>query len=588
MAGNASDEPRSSGIYGLFNLDGAPIAAADAIALGLPVPTGGENRLMAGFDSHAPEAVARHDGPLGQTVLVGELEEFAALVDRLGLRGDASAAQLAQAALAQFGSDTPAELIGEWSLLHCAQDGSVTVMQSAALRDRIFYAVSSERVAIAPNLFALARLNWVDAAIDEAGLLFPLGRADLRAARADRTMIKSVRQLEPASSVVVRREGLIEQRTAEVLIEPPRWTGSFGDAVAEAEELLRQIMQARLGRTRKAATLLSGGLDSSLLAWLCAEGSPTDKLPVTLTSTAPPGSGLADEAGFAVIVAQHLGLKGQHVWPASEANIYRPPAAILGGGSGPILSNRHCLTEAFQIAAKAAGATMLIDGTYGEMSVTARLAGGGMVARLRAAVGSLRGALAAPHPATDPFHVRLAPHRLAKLPDAITEALSKPRPARTASARNGSLGYTPGIEKALALPNEFYPGAVRTDYPFRDLRLLRLYAGFPVRTLTAGGHDRGLARQMLAGNLPDSIRLRRRGMPASPDHMARLQRQAAAARERIADFRKAEIDDWIDLDWLERSLESVSARGATGYDQANEVQLTAIAAEFLLGLRGTA
>ncbi len=70
-------------------------------------------------------------------------------------------------------------------------------------------------------------------------------------------------------------------------------------------------------------------------------------------------------------------------------------------------------------------------------------------------------------------------------------------------------------------------------------------------------------------------------MPAEPDRFQRMQRQAAAARERIADFRKAELDDWIDLDWLDLALFRVQKQGAASNSDSNEVQLTAIAAEFL-------
>jgi asparagine synthase (glutamine-hydrolysing) len=99
--------------------------------------------------------------------------------------------------------------------------------------------------------------------------------------------------------------------------------------------------------------------------------------------------------------------------------------------------------------------------------------------------------------------------------------------------------------------------------------------------LIQGGHDRGMARRMMDGNLPDSIRLRTRGMPASPDHIPRLQRQAAAARDRIRVFRAAEVDEWLDLDWLDEALQLISQRGPSDVDEANQVQLTALAAEFI-------
>jgi asparagine synthase (glutamine-hydrolysing) len=448
--------------------------------------------------------------------------------------------------------------------------------------------VRGNSVAVAPNLFALAGLDWIDNTIDEAGLLFPMGRADVRAGRGDSTMLKDVLQLEAGSSVVIEPDRVITKSTAHILIEQPQWRGNYADAVEETATLLRSIMRTKLARHSKIAPMLSGGLDSSILTWLCARECGPDTDLQALTSVAPTGSGIADEAPFSNLVAQTLGIKSRHVFPAHDINIYQPPEYILTGGSGPILSNRHCLTDAFQIAAKDVGATLIIDGTYGEMTATARLHSNTPFRQLRKILGRLARATTIdrlPKDETTPFHVRLAPHRLANLPEPIRAALNAPPVNDTWLEPNGLFGYMPGIEKALAHPNEFYPGAVRMIQPYRDIRLLRLFAGFPMQMLTQNAADRGIGRSMLAGQLPDSIRLRSRGMPASPDHLSRLQRQAHAARQRIPRFRKAEVDDWIDLDWLDLTLESVAARGPINYNEANEVQLTAIAAEFLLWWR---
>ena len=583
-----ADAARSSGIYGLFNLDGAPVEARDAQVLGLPQAPEPQSWLAAGHDAHIQDAVSCHHSPSGFTLLVGEVEEAEALADALGLQHGVPPAALAEAALARYGGELPAALIGEWSLLHRAQNGQLTLMLSAAKRDRLHYVIRGKQVAVAPNLFALTGLDWVDNTIDEAGLLFPLGRADVRAGRGSSTMLKSVRQLEAGASVVIDPDGTISKRTAQTLIEQPRWQGNYDDAIAETETLLRRIMRTKLTRHRHVAPTLSGGLDSSLLTWLCAE----ERLPKTglcaLTSVAPPGSGIADEASFADLVAQTLGMESRHVFPEFDVNIYRPPDHILTGGSGPILVNRHCLTSALQIAAKDLSATLMVDGIYGEMSATARLPSANPLRQLRSAIGRLIRStpmLGSPAIAMTPFHVRLAPHRLVDLPEPICVALSAPRSMPVWPRPNGLLGYMPGTEKALMMPNEFYPGAVRMTRPFADIRLLRLFAGFPMQMLVKGGADRGIGRAMLSGHLPDAIRLRRRGMPASPDHLSRLQRQAGAARLRIPHFRKAEVDDWLDLDWLDTTLRSVAARGAVDVDQANEVQLTAMAAEFLLWWR---
>ena len=568
---------RKSGIYALIRFDGAPIEAADAAALGLSL-----DAPIAAADLHAPHALACDDSGGETTVFAGEIADRVELAARLGLSSDASLAQLARVALARFGSETPAELVGEWSLLHRDAAGTVTLILSAARRDPLLYALSGPRLAVAPDLFALGRIAWIGDELDEAGLLFAWGRAKLHSAAGERTMLARVRKVLPGSSVTIRPDGTMQTHRAEVFPAPKTFTGSYTDALAEVEALLGRIMRERFARGALIAPTLSGGLDSSLLAWLAVTERGNAPPPLFVTSVAPPGSGLPDESRFAAMVAEHLGNAIHPAFPEPALDMYRPHDAILAGANAPPLSTRHCLTEGFQRTARAAGAALLINGSYGEMTVTARLQPPTPLRRLRGALGRLRPRNHAAIPLGD-FQVRLAPHRLAALPEPVREALASPAPGP--KGHPTLLGYQPGAEKPLLHANEFYAGALRMDFPYRDLRLLRFCAGLPLATLRAGGADRGLARAMLAGRLPDVIRLRTSGMPAVPDHYQRLQRQAEGARGRIAAFRAAGVDDWLDLDWLDAALGRIAAHGARGVAEANEVQITAIGAEFLTWLR---
>lgn len=581
--------PRASGLYGLFNLDGAPIGADDARLLGMAPPQAPIDWQIDGHDSRAPWTVSRHSEAGTTAVLVGEVADAADLAARLGLADSAPQAEIAMAALDRFGSDTPTEMIGEWSLLHRRPSGQLTLMTGGALRDRIHYAIRGARVAVASDLFRLARIGWIGNQIDEAGLLFRWGRFHIRHHAQDETMLGSVQQLRAGSCVEIRPDGSVLKSAANLFVPQPRRHATFADAVVEGEALLRHIMRERLARSPNASILLSGGLDSSLLAWLAASEGDAERRVSALTSAAPAGSGLADESAYAMVVADHLGIDCTRVVAADDADFFRPPDKILGGASGPLLSNRHCLTEAFQIAAQAAKTDMMINGTYGEMTVTAHLPFSSLAMRLRATAARLYHGLRGDgrsQPYHDPFHIQIAPHRMARLPEPIRAAMRQPRkPISYAPAPHHLFGYFPGIENGLAQANEFYAGAVRMHFPFRDMRLLRLFAGLPVKALMHGGHDRPIVRSILDQKLPDAIRLRRQGMPAEPDRYIRIQRQARTARSRIAQFRKADLDEWIDLNWLENALLRIADQGAINNDDTNRVQLTALSAEFLLWWR---
>lgn len=569
-----------SGVYGVFRLDNGPVDPADAAILGLAADGDPGAALARGVDEHAPAAVQRSDLDGRITILVGYLDEPDEMIDRLGLSRGTPHADLARAALLRFGAETPALLIGEWTLLHWEPEGRLTLMASAVRRDRMFFVTSGARCAVAPDLPRLSRIAWIDDEIDAAGFLFGVGRTELRGQRGGRTMLKQVQQLVPGESVTIEAGG-VRHETAVVLTPQPRKRGSFEDLVDEADALLRRIVRQRTARTAMPAVLLSGGIDSSVIACLTAEERGADQRLELITSVAPPGSNIPDERAFAEIVAASLGLAIDPVAPAFDADTFRPPDHIIAGAGGPFLSNRHCLVEAFQLRGRERGATMLVNGGYGEMSVTGYLPYPTRRQRVRSMVGRMiRRRPAAELGGDGAFHMRIAPSRLEQLPEEIRQAIATP-PATVAPRRGGQWGYVPGIEKTLGHANEFYAGALRMDFPFRDIRLLRLFAGMPPSVFRRQGMDRAAARHILDGHLPDSIRLRQSGMPASPDHITRLQRQAPQARQRIAAFRQAGIDEWLDLDWLDQSLERIAAHGPAHVDDANQVQLTAINAEVL-------
>lgn len=565
-------DPVHAGLWGLVHARRGAIAAGDAACLGLPRTE--SDRIAIGRDAQDPGLVSALDDENGQTILTGWIADRSGLAARLALPADAASAALARAALARFGQDTPAEMLGEWSLYHSEPGGQVWLMQAAAIRDRLFFAANGARLAFASDAATLRRLDWVDGELDPEVVGLSLGRHALRQLTGVRSIFRGIEKIPPGGSIRFTADGSVQRGSAGLLTPQPRFLGDANEALSALEETLRTILRERLGMTGRAAILLSGGLDSSLLAALAAQ--ELDAPPLALCSVAPFGSGIGDEFAYAKAVADQHGIPIEPVCPGPEADPYRPAPQVLAGAEIPLLSNRHCLTSCFQDVARSLGATMLVNGTYGEMSVTVRLPGPPTIRQRLGAIRRFAASKLRSEP--DSFHVALAPHRLA--------ALSQHR-GKTASTA-GSIwagpdqsGYIPGSEKALAQPNAFYAGALRMDFPFRDLRLLRLYASLAREIAYALGPDRGPARSIGKGLLPETVLARQRGMPADPGHHARLQAYAAPARTRIAAFRAAGVNDWLDLDWLDQALVRVAERGVTGVDDANRVQLTALAAEYL-------
>jgi asparagine synthase (glutamine-hydrolysing) len=301
--------------------------------------------------------------------LQGYLDEPEDLAAKLRLPRDASAATLAHAAIERFGEAAPAQMIGEWSCaLWRSAPRRLTLVVSMAVRDPLLYAMAGSRVAVAPDLRRLTRLDWVDGEIDAEGLLLHLGRQRLRRMIGDRTTARGVKAVENGTCVTIRF-GTCHASAAPRFKQASRWRGGFDDAMTEVEALLRKIMRQRLARRDKTAFLLSGGLDSSSLSLLgSAERRPGQEI-LLLSSAAPPESGWVDETSFAQIVADCLRLNIERVTPAPEPSIYRPPVRQFEAVNGPLTSPRHYLYDALFDAALRFGASTIVDGAFGEMTV---------------------------------------------------------------------------------------------------------------------------------------------------------------------------------------------------------------------------
>lgn len=565
-------DPVRAGLWGLVRFDGCPVAAQDTSRLGLPRTE--RSRTAQGLDTQDPDFVDVFQDQGATTILTGWIADRREMAARMGLQIGANPARIAQAALAKFGKDAPAEMLGEWSLYHCEPNGTVWLMQAATTRDSLFFAASGARLAFAPDPMALRRLDWIDGGPDPEAIAMSVGTYALRLQMGTRSIWRGIEKLMSGESLRFAGDGTCQRRGIELLAPQPRFTGNANDALEALEETLRHLLRERLGMTGYPAMLLSGGLDSSVLAALAAQ--ELEAPPIAICSVAPPGSGIPDEFAYARAVAERHGIAIEPVCPGPEDNPFRAPIHVMAGANFPIVSNRHCLVSCFHETARRLGATMLVDGGYGEMTITSRLP---LSPTLRQRLGVIkRYILSNLQPDHRDFHVVLAPHRLPPLARARADSARPPRLIREVPDQ---IGYMAGCEKALSHSNAYFAGALRMNFPFRDLRLLRLYASLPHEVAYAMGPDRGPVRTIGKGLLPEAVRLRQRGMPADPGHYARLQAFASPARSRIAAFRAAGIDEWLDLGWLDQSLARVAEKGVRDVAEANHVQLTALAAEYL-------
>ena len=566
-----------TGIQAVCDLRGGPASGSDAAKLGLHAGDG----AFAGTAVDSTGTGAAHAFHTSErvTLMTGHAEGLADDHDCPAKSGDLPLAARIGQLLDRYGASLPARLAGEWLLVDW-QPGRLRIVQSLARHDWLFVAQAQGRVAIASDLAKLTTLDWLTRDLDSQGFAAAMGRGALRERAPRRSIVPGVERLEPGAFW----ELTIDRTRRETCDwpAPEPWSGTFPQAVEAASARLDMIGRERMARSGGKAIMLSGGLDSSLLAQaLCAAAPDRAKL-FCVTSVATDGSGIGDERAYAGAVAQHLSLQQSWVVPRPGVCVYRPDPEAYQIAGGPSLSVRHYLMRALAEAARTEGAATLFDGGFGELTLTSYMPLATWAWRLRQTVK------AAIRPATgatvSPVHVRLAPHRLTALRSELGEVTVNQIPQNGWRRRGQRWGYFPGVDKAMSLPTVRDFG-MRAEYPFRDPRLLSLFAGFPADYLVQGGLDRAPARAMLAGRLPEHIRLRRTTGPFSPDYMTRIRADAPAALARLPLFRRAGCDDWLDLTWLESALASLPQTAEPSIAHAFEVQLTAMAAEFLVWWR---
>lgn len=559
------------GLYALASLDGAPLPMSDRRTLGLTRDTDDRMLLVTREGGEAIDGVDH--------ALLGHIDERDALAAMLGLPLATPSATLARAALARFGDDAPSHMLGEWTYAAWDSDSAtLTLMASDTLRDRLLFASDGRRVAVAPHIAALARLDWVESAPDTANLLLYIGRAPMRGTIGDRTMLRDVRRVTAGTCVRISRAG-VRTSVRAPLPAPTPWRGNFADAVDALDALLRRISREQMTRHPSSAVLLSGGLDSSLTTVFAAAERGAGTL-IALTSAAPVGSGLPDETAFARQVADQAGIAMRSVIPATDADPFRPADAMLRWLQHPVMSPRHYLYDSLYREALAHGADAVLDGCEGEWSVTAYPDGLGLRQRMRDGLFGLAGRLAARSP-QDGFQVQLSSSALRIAERELRPALHVPSAATKIHRRDEMWGYSPSIVQSLNETTTTPMPGLRRLLPLRDRRLLMLFAGLPYRFVTEGGVNRAVGRALLAGKVPDTVRLRTRGMPFSPDYVRRIHRHAQSTRERLPDYVRAGVGEWLDLAWLDGALGTIAARPEVSYDLIFRAQATAMTAAFL-------
>lgn len=339
-------------------------------------------------------------------------------------------------------------------------------------------------------------------------------------------------------------------------VTTPRFGQDPLSVVEEARALLRQATSERMRSSGKVAATLSGGLDSGIVTALAASAHPDTPM-LAYTGVPEPGLEVICRAGWEANdgpaaaqtaalypnIVHRLTSVGSRSWPQLISCINRDSALPVRGSA-----NLLWLDEISR-QARADGARVLLTGQHGNFSLSH--SGDGALLELaarrrwRSALRLLRagGSLWAQarilrRYAAEQWHFRpgrppAAPSQDFLLPEA--RALAQP----SFLFRDRPFTRANWLRFATAAPHYWRCDAAERwglDWrdPTADRRFLEWILQLPLAAFRMDGRDRGLAREIGRGLLPEPVRLRTARGAQSADAAAWIRRDRIAFGQLLA------------------------------------------------------
>ena len=547
---------------------------------------------------------ARRQGPL---TLVGDLglTDLPALRRDLSLGPDADACDLVLAAWLRWGEAAPDHLHGAFAfLVHDRRSGQVT-----AVRDRfgvrpLAYAAAAGRLVIAQDLATVQAGLDAESPIDRAWVADFLGG---RLTSPDGTAFAAVRRL-PAGHLLIATPGGGAPRVRawyRLDRQAPR------DVGADRPQALRAALAhatAEACAQAPAATMLSGGLDSSSLALLSVGDGAAPPVPRPALSLRYADPAL-DEGPFIDAVLDRAGgtLAPMPLPGEVDAATLFDLDPLLDEQDQPVFAPGMPGNRTLYRAVRAAGCRAVLDGHGGDEIIggdfsdvgwlvdagrwgealrlardyarftgsSQREAVGLLLAwRGRRGFGRLGRWLAPEARAGDPTAWRsLVDPALAAETD-LVERVRAQHEAVLADTAADETGLPPWVAQHMALLSapaiaagfEVLDRSARAAgvvplYPFYDHRVVELCVWQPGLERIAAGQPRALLRRAMQGVLPEPVRLRRDKTNFLVDFWAALQQDPAG---RMAALRTGPgvLEGWVDPATLRRDLERLGSGAA--------------------------
>lgn len=225
----------------------------------------------------------------------GEIYNYRALAEELGIEAN-SDTEVAFAAYRQWGDAFAEKLRGMFAIAIIEED-IIKLFRDPFGKKPLYYTVTGEQIIFASELKAIEALKPL-----EFGREIIPCYLSYQAAVAPSTFDKNVFQVAAGCQVTITRTREVSTHRYFSLLDTQVALHTAQEAIGQIHQKLIESVKLRLPEEVKYGALLSGGLDSSLIAALAASQAPLHTFSIGYE-----GYGQHDERPYAAEVAEHIG-----------------------------------------------------------------------------------------------------------------------------------------------------------------------------------------------------------------------------------------------------------------------------------------
>lgn len=564
-----------------------------------------DRMLLACRDDRAEPPVSGGDWVV---LFDGQLHNHAALAAALGQRGAGPAAVYA-AALERWGEGADEHCIGHYATIAISRRShAMRLARSPFQAPPLHFRHDGRSVTAAQRPSAVF---WREQARPQPDLDRVAQTLVNDASDRFRSWYRGAFRVPLGSAVEVQAEAWRQVWHYDLFARPRQSFRDPAEYVARARELLDEGVAAALADARQPAILLSGGLDSPLVAASALRRIGPDGVlraftfgpSAEWTGNGPEGVFTSDFAQVRAFARMHPRLKLHFETNPGRDFRYLQRELLAASDAAPSTLGLAWIEQALYAAARDAGCDVMLCGTWGNFTFSSRGPWGFSEYLLQGRWGQLLRALHGRIGDRRPLWRKVAALSVAPLlPRWLWHAVNRARAGRHDSLRPVAIRRDwPGLQDTLrrsrAAGYDFerlHPASQRSHWrallaedgqeqdqyalgmellhglPKRDPTayrpLVEFCWGCPTEVFLRDGVDRWLAREMAAGEMPDAQRMNR----AYGHHFVDLYPRLAAARAEL----RAELDRMsddpdiaaiVDLPRLRQLIEAVPDSDG-GYD----------------------